>query len=268
MTFLEAILLAVVEGLTEYLPVSSTGHLIITSALLGIHQDPFTKDFTVIVQFGAILSVLLLYGRRFMTSWTFYLKLLIGFLPAAAIGLVVKNWIDLLLGSVTAVAVALILGGVVLIFVDRWFAHQEKHLNDTGQGSVDHLTYWQALGVGVVQCLAFIPGVSRSAASIIGGLALKLTRKAAAEFSFFLGVPTLAAATGYKLFKVSADIEPGQIPLLVVGNAVSFVVGAVAIKGFIEFLTRRGFFVFGVYRIALGLLLLALIASGQSLALI
>lgn len=265
MTFLEAIILAIVEGLTEYLPVSSTGHIIIAAALMGINEEAFTKDFTVIVQFGAILSVLVLYWRRFLTSWDFYLKLFVAFLPAAAIGFLVKDYIDALLGNVAVVAGALIAGGFVLIFIDKWFDKQEARLSESNEGTIEKLTYMQSLGIGLVQCLAFIPGVSRSASSIIGGLSVQLTRKTAAEFSFFLAVPTLTAATGYKLLKVYQTIEPGQIPLLVVGNVVAFFVGALSIKAFIGYLTRKGFFLFGVYRIVLGAVILILMAMGHSL---
>jgi undecaprenyl-diphosphatase len=266
MTTLQALILAVVEGLTEYLPVSSTGHLIITSSLMGISQESFTKDFTIIVQFGAILSVLFLYWKRFLTSLTLYYKLLVAFLPAAVVGLLVKDHIDLLLGNVYVVAVALIVGGVALLFVDRWFEKQESRLIDSGK--IDQVSYGQALGIGMVQCLAFIPGVSRSAATIIGGLSMKLTRKSAAEFSFFLAVPTLTAATGLKLLKIYKTIEPEQISLIVLGNVVSFIVGAITIKAFLGFLTRRGFFAFGVYRIVVGAVILILLATGHDLQLL
>lgn len=265
MNFIEAIILAVVEGLTEYLPISSTGHLIIASAFMGINEQAFTKDFTVIVQFGAILSVLVLYWRRFLTSFNFYLKLFVGFLPAAIVGLLVKDHIDAVLGDVKVVAIALIAGGIALLFIDRMFAKQESDLEQKNEGTIDNLTFVQAGLIGLVQCLAFIPGVSRSASSIIGGLSVKLTRKAAAEFSFFLAVPTLTAASGYKLLKVYQTIGNDQIPHIIVGNVVSFIVGAITIKAFVGFLTRRGFFYFGIYRIALGAILLVLMFTGHSL---
>lgn len=279
MTILQAIVLAIVEGLTEYLPVSSTGHLIITSSFMGISQDPFTKDYTVIVQFGAILSVLVLYWRRFLSTFEFYKKLMVGVVPALAIGYAVKDKIDVLLGDVKVVAFALIVGGAILIFVDKWFSRQEERLAQnakatggaSAEGSIDHLNYAQAAAIGLFQCLAFIPGVSRSAASIIGGLSFRLTRQAAAEFSFFLAVPTLTAATCYKLLKLiksGTDFTPDHIQALVIGNIVAFIVGIITIKAFIGFLTRRGFFFFGVYRIIVGALLLALIASGHSLQLL
>ncbi len=267
MDYLHAIILAIIEGLTEYLPISSTGHLIIASSLLGIAEKPFTKDFTIIVQFGAILSVLVLYWRRFVTSREIYFKLLVAFAPAAVIGLAVKNVIDRILGDVTVVAVALILGGLVLLVVDRFFAGQEKALKESGKGTVNEITYKQSLVIGLFQCLAFIPGVSRSASSIVGGLSTKLTREAAAEFSFLLAVPTLTAATGLKLLKLYKTIEVEQIWVIVLGNFVSFIVGAITIKLFLGFLTRHGFFVFGIYRILVGALILALLASGYHLQL-
>lgn len=263
-----AIVLAIIEGLTEYLPVSSTGHMIISSALMGINESSFTKDFTIIVQFGAILSVLVLYWRRFLSSWGFYKKLFVAFLPAAALGFLVKDVIDALLGDVTVVALTLIAGGVVLIFVDRWFARQEERLTEAHAGSIDQLTYGQALAIGLSQCLAFIPGVSRSAASIVGGLSTKLTRKAAAEFSFFLAVPTLSAATLVKCLKIFKTIEPAQVTTLLIGNLVAFVVGVITIKAFIGFLTKRGFLYFGIYRILIGAILLAFILGGHSLTLL
>lgn len=279
MTTLQTIILGVVEGLTEYLPVSSTGHMIIASSFMGIAQDPFTKDFTVIVQFGAILSVVVLYWRRFLSTIEFYKKLMVGVIPALAIGYMVKDKIDALLGDVKIVALALIFGGFILIFIDKWFSVQERRLEEdarrpggaTGEGSIDRLSYAQAGAIGFFQCLAFIPGVSRSAASIIGGLAFRLTRKSAAEFSFFLAVPTMTAATGYKLLKLikeGAAFAPEHISALLIGNLIAFVVGMITIKAFVGFLTRRGFFVFGVYRILLGAFLLALLATGHSLELI
>jgi undecaprenyl-diphosphatase len=236
---------------------------------MGIAENQFTKDFTVIVQFGAILSVLVLYWRRFIQEWSLYLKLLAGFIPVAIIGFALKSRIDALLDNVAVVAVALIVGGIVLIFVDRWFEKQEKQLAASGGGGIETLSMKQAAAIGLMQCLALIPGVSRSAASIIGGLAAKLNRQAAAEFSFLLAVPTLTAASCYKLLKIlktQQTLEPDQLSAILTGNVVSFIVGMITIKAFVGFLTRRGFFAFGVYRIALGAILLALIASGHKIS--
>ncbi|MCM2278845.1 MAG: undecaprenyl-diphosphate phosphatase [Oligoflexia bacterium] len=256
-----AILLAIVEGLTEYLPISSTGHIIIASSLLGIHEAPFTKDYTVIVQFGAILSVLVLYWRRFLHSFHFYQKLFVAFLPAAVLGLLLKNKIDALLGNVVVVAVALILGGVVLLFAEKWFSRPDP------RHDISEVPYPQAALIGFIQCLAFVPGVSRSAATLLGGLSQRLSMKAAAEFSFFLAVPTLTGASLIKLLKALPTLDASHVQVLLIGNVVSFVVGAVTIRGFIGYLTRGGFRWFGYYRIALGLVILGLAASGVRLSL-
>lgn len=265
MSMLHTIILSIVEGLTEFLPVSSTGHMIIVSWFLGINEVQFVKDFTVIVQFGAILSVLVLYWRRFLVSYPFYLKLLVAFLPAAIIGLAVKKKIDILLGDVRVVGWALVGGGIVLLFVDRFFAKQERELEARGEGHIATLTYVQALIIGVSQCAAFIPGMSRSASSIIGGLGTRLNRRAAAEFSFFLAVPTLTAATAYKCLKIYPTLTSAEIPVLVWGNLIAFVVGCLAIRTFVNFLTKHGFFLFGVYRIIIGAILLILIAMGKGI---
>ncbi len=262
MTVLEAIVIAIVEGLTEFLPISSTGHMVIVQALLGLQPTEFTKAFMVNIQFGAILSVVVLYWRRFVRSWDFYWRLLVAFVPAAIFGLLFGDAIDALLENVSVVAVALLLGGVVLLFVDKWFRPK----------GVDQVSYPRAFGIGLFQCLALVPGVSRSAATIIGGMALGLTRKHAAEFSFFLAVPTMAAASGYKLLK-GWHADPGlfagnNLGLLLLGNAVAFVVAMLAIKAFVSFLTRHGFRAFGWYRIGVGAVLLVLIAMGSDLSVI
>jgi undecaprenyl-diphosphatase len=266
MSMLHTIILSIVEGLTEFLPVSSTGHMIIVSWFLGINEVEFVKDFTVIVQFGAILSVLVLYWRRFLVGYPFYLKLFIAFLPAAIIGLLVKKKIDVLLGDVRVVGWALVIGGVILLFIDRLFAEQEKRLEAEGSGHIANMTYVQALVVGFVQCLAFVPGVSRSASSIIGALGMKLNRKAAAEFSFFLAVPTLTAATAYKCLKIAPTLTAAEIPVLLIGNLIAFIVGCLAIRTFVNFLTKHGFFVFGIYRIVVGAAILILIALGKGIS--
>ncbi len=265
MTMLHAIILAIVEGLTEFLPISSTGHMIIVSWLLKINEIAFVKDFTVIVQFGAILSVLVLYWRRFLVGVPFYIKLLVGFLPAAFLGFLVKNKVDALLGDVRVVAWALVVGGFALLLVDRFFAKQEAALEASNCGQIESLTNVQAFIIGCLQCLAFVPGVSRSAATIIGGLSMKLTRKAAAEFSFFLAVPTLTAATAYKCLKIAPTLTSDELPLLLVGNVIAFIVGCLAIRSFVGFLTKHGFFVFGVYRIFVGAVILILVGMGHGL---
>ena len=262
MSLLETIIISIVEGLTEFLPVSSTGHMIITQALLGVESTEFVKAFTVNIQFGAILSVIVLYWKRFFQSWDFYFKLLIALLPAAIIGLLFIDYIDALLESVLVVAIMLVIGGVFMLFVDKWF-------NKT---TVSQEMGWKrALKIGFWQCIAMIPGVSRSMATIVGGMSTKLTRKNAAEFSFFLAVPTMAAAGGYKLLKLLLDpsgvamLQDNLITLLI-GNLIAFIVAMGAIKFFIGFLTRHGFKVFGYYRIIVGSILLALIISGVDLS--
>lgn len=261
MSLFETIVIAIVEGLTEFLPVSSTGHMIITQALLGVESTEFVKAFTVNIQFGAILSVIVLYWKRFFQSWDFYYKLFVAFLPAAIIGLLFIDYIDALLESVLVVAIMLVLGGVFMLFVDRWF---NKPISNQKIG------WGRALKIGLWQCIAMIPGVSRSMATIVGGMTTKLTRKNAAEFSFFLAVPTMAAAGGYKLFKLLRDpsgaamLQDNLITLLI-GNVIAFMVALGAIKFFIEFLTKHGFKAFGYYRIVVGGLLLILLFSGVKL---
>lgn len=257
MNLIQAIILAIIEGLTEFLPISSTGHMIIASAVMGINNLEFTKIFTVNIQFGAILSVVVLYFRRFFQSVDFYVKLFVAFIPAAIFGLLLGDLIDQLLENVAVVAVSLLLGGVVLLFIDKFFQQANQ--------DIDSVDYRKAFTIGLFQCLALVPGVSRSAATIIGGMAQNLTRKAAAEFSFFLAVPTMFAASGYKLLKDYEYIQPQDIQILLIGNVVAFIVAMLAIRFFINFLTKYGFKLFGYYRIALGLLLLILLALGIDL---
>ena len=255
MNWIEALILAIVEGITEFLPVSSTGHMIIASALLGINEESFVKIFEVNIQFGAILSVVVLYWKRFFQSLDFYFKLGVAFIPAAVLGFLLNDYIDAMLESVTVVAVSLLVGGVLLLFVDKIF----------NQGEPKEITYKNGFIIGLFQCLAMIPGVSRSAASIIGGMALKYDRKTAAEFSFFLAVPTMFAAASYKLLKGYKDISMDDVGILIFGNVVAFLVALAAIKFFISFLTKYGFKVFGWYRILLGAGILILLAMGYDL---
>lgn len=270
MTYIQAIIIAIVEGLTEFLPVSSTGHMVITSSLMGISGSDFTKMFEVVIQFGAILSVVVLYWRRFLQSFDFYVKLAVGFLPAAVFGVLFYKHVKALLESPTFIAVMLLVGGIILLFIDNWFIGNEDNPTEKSQ----EITYKKALTIGGFQVLAMIfPGLSRSAATIVGGLTQKLTRQRAAEFSFFLAVPTMAAASlkdGYEFWK---GVKLGEIaPLtstdwgvLAVGNIVAFIVALIAIRTFIDFLTKHGFKVFGYYRIVVGLLILILQAIGIEL---
>jgi len=261
MTLFEAVVIAIVEGITEFLPISSTGHMIITESLLGMEIDEFTKAFTVNIQFGAILSVVVLYWRRFLQSWTFYQKLFVAFLPAAVIGFLAGDLIDSLLENVLVVATTMLLGGILLLFVDKWFKTEKEN---------QEITYPTALKIGFWQCIAMIPGVSRSAATIIGGMQQKLSRTNAAEFSFFLAVPTMAAASGYKLLKIilyhnGLSLLKDNLPHLLIGNLVAFIVAMIAIKTFITFLQKHGFKVFGWYRIVVGLVLIILLLMGVDL---
>lgn len=266
----EAIVIAIVEGLTEFLPVSSTGHMIIASSLLGIHKDEFTKLFEVAIQFGAILAVVVLYAKKFFQfqRWQFYVKLLIGVLPALALGFIFSDKIDALLESPLTVAISLLLGGIVLLFIDAVF---KKPVTE----SDDQVTYTNAFVVGLWQTIAMIPGVSRSAATIIGGMQQRFTRHLAAEFSFFLAVPTMFAATAYSLFlknwtqsglprkgyEIILETRDNTIAFII-GNVVAFVVAMLAIRFFINYLKLFGFRVFGIYRIIAGIVLLVLLATG------
>lgn len=281
MDTLQTIIIAIVEGLTEFLPVSSTGHMIIAQNLLGVESTPFVKAFTFIIQFGAILSVVCLYWKRFfqlnhtpaptgastvkrlLHKYDFYWKLFIAFLPAAVFGLLFSDAIDAMLERVEVVAITLVLGGVFMLFCDRIF---NKGSEDTP------FTEKRALMVGIFQCISMIPGVSRSMATIVGGMSQRLTRKAAAEFSFFLAVPTMLGATVYKVYKLikegGMEIITDNLTTLIIGNAVAFIVALLAIKFFISFVTKYGFKAFGWYRIVIGALILILLMTGHSLEII
>lgn len=260
MTVTESIIIAIVEGITEFIPISSTGHIIITGKLLQLEDDKFLNVFTVTIQLGAILAVVALYWKKFFdfSRWQFYVKLAVGVLPALVIGYVFAERIDQLLGSSLTVAISMLVGGIVLIFIDKAFT--KPVIRDEKQ-----VSFTEAFVIGIWQCVSMIPGVSRSAASIIGGMQQKLTRSAAAEFSFFLAVPTMLAATVYRLYKYTNEngaFTSEEIKLLTIGNVTAFVVAMLAIKFFITFLKKHGFRVWGVYRIIVGIALLILIYSG------
>ncbi len=253
MNTIQAIILAVIEGITEFLPISSTGHLILGSTYFGIEHDEFTKLFTVFIQLGAILSVVVLYFKRFFQNFDFYFKLLVAFIPAVVFGLLFSKKIDTLLESPLTVAVSLLIGGIVLLKVDNWFADSEAVQTS------NEISYLQAFKIGLFQCLAMVPGVSRSGASIVGGMSQKLSRTTAAEFSFFLAVPTMLGATAKKCYDYYKDglvLSHDQINFLIIGNVVAFIVALIAIKSFIGFLSKHGFKVFGFYRIIVGVALL------------
>ena len=262
MTWIEAILIAVVEGITEFLPISSTGHMIITEKLLGVEGNAFTKLFTVGIQLGAIAAVVILYWKRFFLplrngndAFSFYGKLLLAVAPALISGFFLAEWIDVMLENAWTVGITLILGGFVLLFIDGLF--RESQIQDEKQ-----IQFTQALWIGCWQCLALIPGVSRSAATMIGGMQQKLTRSLAAEFSFFMAVPTMMAATGYKFLKGYDQLEPEHLKLFLLGNIVAFIVALLTITFFIGFLQRKGFRFFGYYRIVAGSLLLIGLYTG------
>ena len=260
MDTLQSIIIAIVEGLTEFLPISSTGHMIITEKALGITETDFIKVFTVAIQLGAILAVVVLYAKKFFDfkRWQFYVKLAAAVVPALVIGFLFSKKIDALLESSLTVAITMLAGGIILLFIDKAFTNPTID-------SEEKVTLPKAVAIGVWQCIAMIPGVSRSAASIIGGMQQKLTRSAAAEFSFFLAVPTMLAATVYKLYKYykeSGGFSSAEIKQLAIGNVVAFIVAMLAIKFFIGFLKKYGFKVWGIYRIILGIILLVLIWQG------
>jgi undecaprenyl-diphosphatase len=266
----QALILGIIEGITEFLPVSSTGHMIIGSSIMGIASDDFTKTFTVAIQLGAILSVIVLYRKKFLPekgkfaeSFDFYKKLLIAFIPAVIFGLLLKEYIDMLLENVIVVAIALLIGGVVFLMLDKWFAEAEERGNEKLRSDK------KAFKIGMFQVLAMVPGVSRSAATIIGGLSQGLNKKAAAEFSFFLAVPTMFGATVKGLWDYHQDgggFQGDQIWLLIFGNIVAFIVAMLAIKTFITFLTKHGFKLFGYYRILVGSIILILHFMGVELS--
>ena len=260
MDAVQSIIIGIVEGITEFLPISSTGHMIITEKLLHLEESDFTKVFTVAIQLGAILSVVVIYWKKFIDfrRWQFYAKLAIAIIPAVILGLLFSKKIDSLLDSSLTVAITMLAGGLLLIVVDQFF-------NKPTISTESEIPYFRAFIIGVWQCIAMIPGVSRSAASIIGGMQQKLTRSAAAEFSFFLAVPTMLAATGYKLYKyykTNGGFSGHELQQLAIGNLVAFVLAMLAIRFFIGFLKKHGFKIWGYYRIIVGILLLVLIFTG------
>ena len=278
MDIFQSVVIAIVEGLTEFLPVSSTGHMIITQEILGVESTTFVKAFTFIIQFGAILSVVCLYWKRFfrlkevpagkkgleafLIRYDFYWKLFLAFLPAAVFGLLLSDFIDAMLENVTVVAVMLVLGGVLMLFVDKWFAKNE--------GKETPMTERRSIMVGLYQCISMIPGVSRSMATIVGGMQQGLSRKDAAEFSFFLAVPTMFAASVYKMWSLMSEPESMQQlsdnwVVLVVGMIVAFIVAMAAIKLFISYVTKYGFKAFGWYRIIIGGAIIVMLLCGVSL---
>lgn len=284
MTWDQALIIAIVEGLTEYLPISSTAHMIFTSSLMGIEKDEFVKMFQVSIQFGAILAVVALYWRKFFnfSRWQFYVKLGFAVIPALVLGYFFDDAIEDILEKPLPIAIVMILGGIVLLFIDKIFKNQDDRAvvqNDAVAkgaliGQEEKISIPKAVAIGFWQCLAMMPGVSRAAASIIGGMQQKLTRNLAAEFSFFLAVPTMLAVTTYSVFLKKWHIGGAEVKgykmilsssenmqSFLLGNVVAFIVAAIAIKFFITFLKRYGFRIWGVYRILIGLLIIILIGT-------
>jgi undecaprenyl-diphosphatase len=261
MTLLQTIILSILEGITEFLPISSTGHMILASSIMGIANDKFVQFFEVAVQLGAILSVMVLYWKRFLQSVNFYYKLVLAFIPAAFFGLLLGKRIDALFENPVGVAMAMLIGGIILLFVDKWFKDEEHQDHTTPSNK-------SAFVIGFFQVLALFPGVSRSAATIVGGLQQKLSRRAAAEFSFFLAVPTMFAATAKKLYDFYKDgyhLDHSNMKLLLIGNIIAFAVAMLAIKFFISFLSKNGFRLFGIYRIIVGIIFLVLYYAGTGI---
>ena len=266
MSILHTIILAIVEGLTEFLPISSTGHMALVSAFMGIEKSDFTKLFIENIQFGTILSVIVLYWRKFfdLSKLNLYVKLIIAFIPAAVLGILFKKHIDAMIGTPMFIACTMFFGGIILIFVDKWFTNPSID-------SEDKVSNKNALVIGLFQVLAVVlPGLSRSASTIIGGMQQKLTRKAAAEFSFFLAVPTLAGAFAKSLWDAHKEtpelLSAHNLGILALGNLIGFVVAIFAIKGFIAFLTKNGFKYFGYYRVIVGAIILGMIVFGADLS--
>ena len=253
MTLFQSILIAIIEGLTEFLPISSTGHMILASAAMGIHEDEFVKTFEVFIQLGAILAIALMYIKRFFRGLTIYFKLFAAFLPTAVVGLLAYDYIKAYLFNPVVVSVSLILGGVILILIDKKVLNQESTLAD-----VEDISYKNAFLIGLCQCLSMVPGTSRAAATIIGGVFNGLDKKQATEFSFLLAVPTMMAAGGYDLIKSELAFDQAQLLMLAVGFVVAFISAWIAVKVFLKYVSSHGFKAFGWYRIVLGILFLIL----------
>lgn len=252
MSYFQAFIIAVIEGLTEFLPISSTGHMILASSLMRIQNHQFAETFEIVIQLGAILSVLFIYFKRFFVGINIYLKLLVAFLPTGIIGLLAYKIIKMYLFNPYVVSVSLIIGGIVLLLLDKWSAKKESEYKE-----VEDISYGNAFKIGLIQCVSMIPGVSRSAATIFGGIFSGFNRKQAAEFSFLLAIPTMFAATGYDLLKEKDNIHTDDLMMLLFGALTAFIVAFIAVKAFVAFLNKYGFKYFGYYRIALGVLFLA-----------
>ena len=263
MDILQAIILSIVEGITEFLPVSSTGHMILASYIMKIHDDAFVKTFEIAIQIGAILAIVMLYYKRFIQGIIIYIKLLIAFIPTAIVGFLAYKTIKTYLFNPLGVSLALIIGGVILIVIDRWVVTRESRYTE-----IEDISYKNAFFIGLAQCVSMIPGVSRAAATIIGGVANGLNKKQATEFSFLLAVPTMCAATGYDLLKTDATFSSHEITLLAIGLVGAFISAWFAVKLFIRFIENHGFKAFGYYRIVIGIVFILYMFLSRSKSLL
>lgn len=251
MTITQSIIIAIIEGITEFLPISSTGHMILASAAMGIHDDEFVKTFEVFIQLGAILAIAMMYIKRFFRGLEIYMKLIVAFIPTGVIGFLAYDYIKAYLFNPIVVSVSLILGGIFLIFIDKKVVNSETKLAE-----VEDMSYKNAFFIGLCQCFSMVPGTSRAAATIIGGVFNGLDKKQATEFSFLLAVPTMMAAGGYDLLKSDLAFNSDQLIMLGIGSVVAFISAWIAVKLFIKYVSSHGFTAFGYYRIALGVLFL------------
>ncbi len=251
MGIFEAIILAIIEGLTEFLPVSSTGHMILASSVMKIHDDEFVKTFEIVIQLGAIFAIAIMYIKRFLQGISIYLKLMVAFLPTAIVGFLAYGFIKTYLFNPVVVSISLIVGGVVLIWIDKKVVSKATEVDD-----LKDIPYKNAFYIGLMQCLSMIPGTSRAAATIIGGVFNKLNKKQATEFSFLLAVPTMFAATGYDLLKSPILLDQQKIILLILGLVFAFVSAWIAVKIFLKLVENYGFTYFGYYRIVIGVIFL------------
>jgi undecaprenyl-diphosphatase len=261
MTILHSIILGIVEGITEFLPISSTGHMVLVSELLGISKETFTKSFEIIIQLGAILAVVVLYWNKLIKNKHLIYKLLIAFIPTAIIGLGIYKYIKELLGSVYVVISALFVGGIILMYFEKWATNFIKKRNITVTDEVNNISVKQSIYIGLFQSIAMIPGVSRSGATIVGGAFLGISRKAIVEFSFLLAIPTMCSATFLDIYKNKASFSYDQLHLLTVGFTVSFVVALLAVKSFLKYIEKNSFKAFGIYRICLALVYVVYLLS-------
>jgi undecaprenyl-diphosphatase len=256
MNILQSIILAIIEGITEFLPISSTGHMILASAIMKIQDDAFVKTFEISIQLGAIMAIVLIYAKRFLQGLKIYFKLGIAFLPTAIVGFLAYGFIKAHLFNSTIVAVSLVFGGIVLILIDKKLLGQKSETL-----VLEDITYKNAFFIGLIQCFSMIPGVSRAAATIVGGVFNGLDKKQATEFSFLLAVPTMLAATGYDLLKTPVEFTHQEILLLGIGLLIAFVTAWIAVKVFLKIVENYGFKYFGYYRIIIGIVFLVLMKT-------